>query len=328
MSGKASSNDGAAPKGGLDVSVEEVGPLAGRLGLRNMGNTCFMNAGLQCIAHLEPLAQYFLRRGFERESCFQIPQGKSTSSGGANRRSTGELTHSSTSLLQEMWQCGVNTAGQKCKNILPKRFYNTFKQLQPFLFEAEEQQDVQEFIGFCLEGLNEDLNRVSQLPSNPTDAQVKEDERLGNEEGDDFAAALSWYRHLEREKSFLVDLLQGQLRSSVTCQQCGYMSRKFEPFMHLSIPVEKTMNCLTDGICKYLEEEELSGDEQWHCEKCNAKVDAKKENRLVVSSTCAHSSFEALRRQSHQDRQAASHERVWFRPVAMLLQASKGWSYL
>lgn len=108
MSGKASIKDGATSSCGLDVSVEEVGPLAGRLGLRNMGNTCFMNAGLQCIAHLEPLAQYFLRSGFEGGSSVS-----SGSSGAAKPGSKGELTHALTLLLREMWQWGVSKSAKK-----------------------------------------------------------------------------------------------------------------------------------------------------------------------------------------------------------------------
>merc|ERR1712216_551351 len=36
------------------------------------------------------------------------------------------------------------------------------------------------------------------------------------------------------------------------------------------------MSQVTDAITEYLEVEELTGDEQWHCKRCDQKVDAKK----------------------------------------------------
>ena len=47
----------------------------------------------------------------------------------------------------------------------------------------------------------------------------------------------AWKRHLARNSSVIVELFQGQLLSEVMCQTCDRVSRTFDPFMCLSLPL-------------------------------------------------------------------------------------------
>eukprot|EP00928_Gymnodinium_smaydae_P065136 TRINITY_DN48318_c0_g1_i1.p1 TRINITY_DN48318_c0_g1~~TRINITY_DN48318_c0_g1_i1.p1 ORF type:complete len:514 (+),score=83.25 TRINITY_DN48318_c0_g1_i1:150-1691(+) len=234
---------------------------AGKVGLRNLGNTCFMSAGLQCLSHLEPLAFFFLSGEFREQINRSGTQG-----------SAGELATAFAELQRALWQSGSPMQD-------PSDLHALLTRQAPYLFEGKEQQDVHEFLAFCLDGLHEDLNLASARPSAKAAAAAQEEldeDTITRTHGEEFGAAFAWLKHLERNKSFLVDFLQGQLRSMLTCKRCGNTSRRFDPFLYLSLPVTRTMSTVTDALAKYLEEECLQADERWHCEKCKQRVDAKK----------------------------------------------------
>lgn len=64
----------------------------GLVGLRNIGNTCYMNAGLQCLSNSIELTEYILKKRYETDVNKDNPLG-----------SGGTLIKSYASLIFEMW---------------------------------------------------------------------------------------------------------------------------------------------------------------------------------------------------------------------------------
>ncbi|PIO57301.1 hypothetical protein TELCIR_21292, partial [Teladorsagia circumcincta] len=79
-------------------------------------------------------------------------------------------------------------------------------------------------------GLHEDLNRIKVKPYVPDDETL---ERLEEHE----QAEKSWQAYKARNDSIIVDLVHGQLKSTLVCPVCAKVSIKFDPFCFLSVPL-------------------------------------------------------------------------------------------
>ncbi|KAI1321451.1 CSN-associated deubiquitinating enzyme Ubp12 [Mortierella claussenii] len=185
-------------------------PANGICGLSNLGNTCFMNSALQCLSNAPDLTRYILAGAWRDELNLDNPLGMG-----------GEVARAYANLIDKLWN-------GSSKVFSPREFKSTIGRFAPS-FTGYHQHDSQELLAFLLDGLHEDLNRIIKKPyTEMPESKGRPDEEVANE---------FWQIHKARNDSIVVDLFQGQYKSTLVCPECKKVSVTFDPFMYLSLPL-------------------------------------------------------------------------------------------
>ncbi|KAL0460403.1 UNVERIFIED_CONTAM: Ubiquitin carboxyl-terminal hydrolase 5 [Sesamum latifolium] len=165
---------------------------------------------IQCLVHTPEFARYF-REDYHQEINRQNPLGM-----------VGELALAFGDLLRKLWAPGRAP-------VAPRPFKAKLARFAP-QFSGCSQHDSQELLAFLLDGLHEDLNRVKHKPYiKSRDADGRPDEEVADE---------YWANHIARNDSIIVDVCQGQYKSTLVCPVCNKVSVTFDPFMYLSLPLQ------------------------------------------------------------------------------------------
>lgn len=171
-----------------------------------------MNSGLQCLSNLPELTKFFLSGRHKALINPENPLGMG-----------GKLAKAYGVLISEMWQgTDSRTAPHDLKRTLGTKIQR---------FSGYGQQDSAELVNYILDLLHEDLNQVTKKPYiEMIDKPNRRDDEIAKEFWDNFKA---------RNQSIIVDLLYGQLKSTVVCQTCKNPNLTFDPQLMLVLPITR-----------------------------------------------------------------------------------------
>uniref|UniRef100_A0A8C6LSU4 Ubiquitin carboxyl-terminal hydrolase n=1 Tax=Nothobranchius furzeri TaxID=105023 RepID=A0A8C6LSU4_NOTFU len=108
-------------------------PFPGLTGLKNIGNTCYMNAALQALSNCPPLTQFFI-------DCSSLVR--------TDKKPA--LCKSYQKLVSELWH------KNRLSYVVPTNLFQGIKAINP-MFRGYSQQDSQEFLRCLMDQLHEEL---------------------------------------------------------------------------------------------------------------------------------------------------------------------------
>jgi len=239
----------------------------GTVGLRNLGNTCYMNSILQCLNATSLLTRFF------RDGRFRNDINTDNTLG-----TKGRLANEYYKFLYTVWNEHQPVISPTNIKDVVSNFNTEFK--------GTEQHDSQEFLSCILDGLHEDLN-VARRKSKPEIESIRKrhDQETRKEEREDLPLDVlqdnAWKRYLDFNYSIIVTTFQGQYMSTLKCLECKKSSSTFNSLMYLSVPIPENATSLYNCLDKYIEIEYLRGNDAWSCPRCKKKVNASKQ--LILS---------------------------------------------
>jgi len=192
-----------------------------KIGLANIGATCYMNATLQCLCQIDEFASFFKYDNYVNIVKNQyLVEGKDC------------LTSSFKILIEELWPNHPSRIGY----YEPREFRNKIAKMNP-LFERVEANDAKDLVNFIIMTLHEELNK-SLFYSN------------ANNNNNNFITNINKNDKMEVFKEFYQDYLR-TFRSKISeifysiqetetkCLTCNNIQYNYQAYFFLVFPLEE-----------------------------------------------------------------------------------------
>lgn len=268
------------------------------VGLRNLGNTCFMNSVLQSLSNIQEFSCYFnampsLETGKHKQKAYHSRSMK-------ENLDDVFVVEELRKVLLNLSQGGDGSKGA----ISPECLFLVIWKVVP-QFRGHRQHDAHEFLRYMLDRLHTELQQVS-FPVDSVSGSAS-GHKSGEGKPNPYNVPALSHLHTKGRNSIVTNVFGGILQSEVRCLICGMESKKHDPFLDLSLDIpEKFYNkestdsgdkdkdapvChISDCLSSFTEVEELAETELYYCNSCKCKQKSTKRFwiRRLPNVLCLH----------------------------------------
>ena len=187
---------------------KEMDLLECKIGLENIGATCYMNSTLQCFCHIKEFINYF--------------------KGNSQELNKETLAYSFKLLIDELWPDDPNNV---------KKFYSPYNMKEKIakmnpLFEGIAACDAKDLVNFIIMKLHTELNKVKNPPKNNNNIFLDQ-----TKQSLVFDCFIQDFKN--NNQSIISDLFYGTNKNITQCSFCNYTVYNYQIFFFLNFPLEE-----------------------------------------------------------------------------------------
>lgn len=238
--------------------------MTDRVGLANLGNTCFLNVVLQALRYTPAIGEIFLSN----------PGSEITPREESKKK---ELLKAFHTLVQDFW--AVQAPPGASPSLVPRgflySFHNVLKENEEYWYRPGQQCDAAEALQYILDSLHDALYRRVRMEVAGSASSAEETSQL--------KAIQSWAEFFGKEYSPIISQFNGQTQIRIICTNCENVSERYEPWLMLKAPIPggDKVGALAPTLKTCLDsahEEETIDD--YMCDKCKGRHKAKLQHKI------------------------------------------------
>jgi ubiquitin C-terminal hydrolase len=236
--------------------------MTDRVGLANLGNTCFLNVVLQALRYSPPIATTFLS-----DKKFHVRED-------SNRK---EILSAFKTLMEDFWTIDAPPGARP--SLIPRGFFHSLhtvlRETGDYWYRPGQQCDAAEALQYILDSLHDAMHRRVRMEISGSPSSAEHESQV--------KAIKSWTDFFGKEYSPIVANFNGQIQNRVVCSECSNVSERYEPWLMIKAPIPgadvvggpaPTMSaCLGSAF----EPEKI---DDYACDKCKKRVTATKTERI------------------------------------------------